>query len=191
MASGLLREDVVAVVLGAQVRVWWYPTSCGPTQMPLTYPCKQFSTREFGGRINSEKFAVTKIVIMCVPTGSLCVQWGDEGKGKLVDILAGDADFVCRCAGGNNAGHTVCVGAATYDFHILPSGIVTKEAMSIIGNGTVIHLKQFFDEIDHNVQIDTDSGTTAMNGWQDRLRVSDRAHIVLDLHQVGKLVSLW
>lgn len=58
----------------------------------------------------------------------LGAQWGDEGKGKIVDLLATDADVVCRCAGGNNAGHTVVVGEIEYDFHLLPSGIIHKIA---------------------------------------------------------------
>ena len=70
----------------------------------------------------------------------LGAQWGDEGKGKLVDLLAVDADLVCRCQGGNNAGHTVVVNGVAYDFHLLPSGIINENSKALIGNGVVIHL---------------------------------------------------
>eukprot|EP00038_Savillea_parva_P031196 m.83686 g.83686 ORF g.83686 m.83686 type:complete len:451 (+) comp9555_c0_seq1:85-1437(+) len=113
----------------------------------------------------------------------LGAQWGDEGKGKLVDILAQHADMVCRCQGGNNAGHTIKIGATTYDFHVVPSGIVSKNCMSVIGNGVVIHLEQFFSELEHNIALDTKNGTSAMDGWESRLIISNRAHVVFDLHQ--------
>uniref|UniRef100_W5LZC8 Adenylosuccinate synthetase n=1 Tax=Lepisosteus oculatus TaxID=7918 RepID=W5LZC8_LEPOC len=63
----------------------------------------------------------------------LGAQWGDEGKGKVVDLLAMDADIVCRCQGGNNAGHTVVVDGVEYDFHLLPSGVLNRNAISFIG----------------------------------------------------------
>eukprot|EP00035_Acanthoeca_spectabilis_P004775 m.106836 g.106836 ORF g.106836 m.106836 type:complete len:470 (+) comp12724_c0_seq1:239-1648(+) len=113
----------------------------------------------------------------------LGAQWGDEGKGKLVDILAQHADMVCRCQGGNNAGHTIKVEDTTYDFHVVPSGIVSPDCVSVIGNGVVIHLEQFFAELQHNIDLDVKSGTKAMDGWEKRLVVSNRAHIVFDLHQ--------
>lgn len=75
----------------------------------------------------------------------LGAQWGDEGKGKLVDVLATEATAVCRCQGGNNAGHTVVVNGTSYDFHLLPSGVVNAQALAIIGNGVVINLKVSFD----------------------------------------------
>ena len=76
----------------------------------------------------------------------LGAQWGDEGKGKLVDLLAVDADFVCRCQGGNNAGHTVVVNGMSYDFHLLPSGIINEKSKAVIGNGVVVHLPGRRDE---------------------------------------------
>uniref|UniRef100_A0A8P4G9E1 Adenylosuccinate synthetase n=1 Tax=Dicentrarchus labrax TaxID=13489 RepID=A0A8P4G9E1_DICLA len=82
----------------------------------------------------------------------LGAQWGDEGKGKVVDLLAMDADIVCRCQGGNNAGHTVVVDSVEYDFHLLPSGVLNKKAVSFIGNGVVIHLPGLFDEAEKNLQ---------------------------------------
>ncbi|KAJ2318662.1 Adenylosuccinate synthase, partial [Coemansia sp. RSA 2681] len=70
----------------------------------------------------------------------LGTQWGDEGKGKLVDILAKDIDVCVRCQGGNNAGHTIVVGGVKYAFHMLPSGLVNTECISVVGSGVVVHL---------------------------------------------------
>ncbi|XP_069116579.1 adenylosuccinate synthetase-like [Argopecten irradians] len=103
-------------------------------------------------------------------------QWGDEGKGKIVDMLAADVEICCRCQGGNNAGHTVVVGDKAYDFHLLPSGIVNKNCTAVIGNGVVIHLPNLFEEIKKN----EDKGLT---GLKKRLIISTRAHLVFDLHQ--------
>uniref|UniRef100_A0A665VGE9 Adenylosuccinate synthetase n=1 Tax=Echeneis naucrates TaxID=173247 RepID=A0A665VGE9_ECHNA len=107
----------------------------------------------------------------------LGAQWGDEGKGKVVDLLATEADVVCRCQGGNNAGHTVVVDGKEYDFHLLPSGIINPKSISLIGNGVVIHLPGLFEEGDKNEK-------KGLKGWEKRLIVSDRAHIVFDFHQV-------
>ncbi|CDW52209.1 adenylosuccinate synthetase [Trichuris trichiura] len=104
-------------------------------------------------------------------------QWGDEGKGKVVDLLAAKADIVARCQGGHNAGHTVATGERVYDFHIVPSGIVHQNCVALIGNGTVIHLPSFFSELEKN-------SITKMKDWQRRLIISERAHIVFDFHQV-------
>ncbi|KAJ8285108.1 hypothetical protein COCON_G00039580 [Conger conger] len=108
----------------------------------------------------------------------LGAQWGDEGKGKVVDLLAQDADIVCRCQGGNNAGHTVVVDSVEYDFHLLPSGIINPEVTAFIGNGVVIHLPGLFEEAEKNV-----SKGKGLEGWENRLIISDRAHIVFDFHQ--------
>lgn len=103
-------------------------------------------------------------------------QWGDEGKGKVVDLLALSADAVCRFNGGNNAGHTVIANGIEYDFHILPTGIINEKCLSIIGNGCVIHLPDMLREIAKNE-------AKGLKGWRDRLLISDRAHLVFDLHQ--------
>uniref|UniRef100_A0A673B9G5 Adenylosuccinate synthetase n=1 Tax=Sphaeramia orbicularis TaxID=375764 RepID=A0A673B9G5_9TELE len=108
----------------------------------------------------------------------LGAQWGDEGKGKVVDLLAMDADIVCRCQGGNNAGHTVVVDSVEYDFHLLPSGVLNKKAVSFIGNGVVIHLPGLFDEAKKNLE-----KGKGLQGWEERLKISDRAHIVFNFHQ--------
>ncbi|XP_075982547.1 adenylosuccinate synthetase [Anticarsia gemmatalis] len=106
----------------------------------------------------------------------LGAQWGDEGKGKVVDLLAVHSDIVCRCQGGNNAGHTVVVDGQEFDFHLLPSGIINTKCTSVIGNGVVIHLPGLFEELKKNEN-------KGMKGWEDRLIISDRAHLVFDMHQ--------
>ncbi|KAJ8924320.1 hypothetical protein NQ315_007113 [Exocentrus adspersus] len=106
----------------------------------------------------------------------LGAQWGDEGKGKVVDMLAINVDVVCRCQGGNNAGHTVVIDGVEYDFHLLPSGIIHPKCKSVIGNGVVIHLPGMFDEIQKNEQ-------KGLTNWGERLIISDRAHLVFDFHQ--------
>ena len=103
-------------------------------------------------------------------------QWGDEGKGKIVDLLAVKADVVCRFNGGNNAGHTVIANGIEYDFHLLPSGIINENCISIIGNGCVVHLPDLINEIAKNEK-------KGLKNWQSRLYISDRAHIVFDMHQ--------
>ncbi len=74
-------------------------------------------------------------------------QWGDEGKGKIVDFLAEKADVIARATGGNNAGHTVVIGDETFKFHLIPSGIIHKDKLKICGNGMVIDPKVFVGEI--------------------------------------------
>ncbi|XP_026164322.1 adenylosuccinate synthetase isozyme 2 isoform X1 [Mastacembelus armatus] len=108
----------------------------------------------------------------------LGAQWGDEGKGKVVDLLAQDADMVCRCQGGNNAGHTVVVDSVEYDFHLLPSGIINPKVTAFIGNGVVIHLPGLFEEAEKNQR-----KGKSLKDWETRLIISDRAHIVFDFHQ--------
>eukprot|EP00565_Helicotheca_tamesis_P006064 CAMPEP_0185736118 /NCGR_PEP_ID=MMETSP1171-20130828/26955_1 /TAXON_ID=374046 /ORGANISM="Helicotheca tamensis, Strain CCMP826" /LENGTH=530 /DNA_ID=CAMNT_0028406631 /DNA_START=42 /DNA_END=1634 /DNA_ORIENTATION=+ len=102
-------------------------------------------------------------------------QWGDEGKGKLVDKLSQEYDLCTRVAGGSNAGHTIMVGDKKYKFHLLPSGILNEKATCVIGNGVVIHLPSFLNELD----------SLTSNGieYQGRVKISDRAHIVFDFHQ--------
>nr|CAI5825111.1 unnamed protein product [Callosobruchus analis] len=91
-------------------------------------------------------------------------------------MLAADVDVVCRCQGGNNAGHTVVINGIEYDFHLLPSGIIHPKCKSVIGNGVVIHLPGMFEEIEKNEK-------KGLKGWQERLIISDRAHLVFDMHQ--------
>jgi len=103
-------------------------------------------------------------------------QFGDEGKGKLVDILCASAKICVRCAGGNNAGHTIEANGVSYDFHMLPSGLVNPGCVNFIGEGVVVHIPSFFKELEilKSKGLNTD----------DRIYISNRAHIVFDLHQV-------
>jgi len=103
-------------------------------------------------------------------------QWGDEGKGKLVDILSQEYDVVARCQGGANAGHTIVVGGKKIALHLIPSGILNESATCVLGNGMVIHLPTFFKE----VQGLKEKGIK----YEGRLFISDRAHLVFDLHQM-------
>src|SRR5213593_853644 len=75
-------------------------------------------------------------------------QWGDEGKGKIIDVLTGEADIVVRTQGGNNAGHTVFIGAQKYVLHLVPSGILRPRKVCVIGNGVVIDPVSLVGEID-------------------------------------------
>ncbi|KRZ12801.1 Adenylosuccinate synthetase, partial [Trichinella zimbabwensis] len=100
----------------------------------------------------------------------LGAQWGDEGKGKIVDLLAPKVDIVARCQGGHNAGHTVAVDDKVYDFHIIPSGIVHPRCIALIGSGTVVHLPSFFNELEKNE-------ITKLPDWSKRIVISDRAHL--------------
>ncbi|KAG7701337.1 hypothetical protein KL915_000368 [Ogataea haglerorum] len=110
----------------------------------------------------------------------LGAQWGDEGKGKLVDILCDDIEVCARCQGGNNAGHTIVVGDKKYDFHMLPSGLVNPNCVNLVGSGVVVHVPSFLEELS---KIEA-QGLDCKN----RLFLSSRAHLVFDFHQrVDKL----
>lgn len=102
-------------------------------------------------------------------------QWGDEGKGKIVDFLAEKADVIVRATGGNNAGHTVVVGDKTYKFHLIPSGIIHPGKLNIIGNGTVIDPNVLVDEI----QMVKKSGIDVDDS---NLIISSTSHIITQKH---------
>jgi len=109
---------------------------------------------------------------------NLCVvgiQWGDEGKGKLVDVLTSDFDIVVRYQGGANAGHTVQIGDKEYILHLIPSGILQEGKVCAIGNGVVIDPKALIEELDHLAEL----GLMR----EDHLWISDRAHVVLPYHR--------
>ena len=103
-------------------------------------------------------------------------QWGDEGKGKIVDWLSEQADVVVRFQGGHNAGHTLVIDGKIYKLRLLPSGIVRKDKISIIGNGVVIDPWALFEEIqeikDKGVKID-----------EDNLIISGTANLILPFHK--------
>jgi adenylosuccinate synthase len=108
-------------------------------------------------------------------------QWGDEGKGKLVDVLSEAADVVVRYQGGANAGHTVVVGDAQFVLRLIPSGILNPQAICVLGNGVVIDPSALFEELE---QLTARGIATA-----GRLVVSDRAHLVLPFHKLLDLAG--
>jgi adenylosuccinate synthase len=103
-------------------------------------------------------------------------QWGDEGKGKLVDVLAERADLVVRYQGGANAGHTVVIGDTQFILRQIPSGILHPGVVCIVGNGVVLDPETFFGELDQLAGRGIDAA--------GRIRVSDRAHLVLPYHKL-------
>lgn len=108
-------------------------------------------------------------------------QWGDEGKGKVVDFLAKDVDIIARYQGGDNAGHTVVVGKEKYVLHLIPSGILHPDKKCVIGNGVVLSPRVLFEEIDHLRQRGIYVG--------DNLVISDRAHLIMPYHLLIESVS--
>lgn len=107
-------------------------------------------------------------------TALVGAQWGDEGKGKIIDILAEKADYVVRATGGSNAGHTVVNGDKTYKLHLIPSGILYPDTVNIIGNGVVIDPKVVLEEMDSLV---------ALGVKLDKLMIDLRAHVVMPYHK--------
>lgn len=101
-------------------------------------------------------------------------QWGDEGKGKVIDYLAKQADVVVRGQGGNNAGHTVVVGDKKYALHLIPSGILNENTINVVGNGVVFDPEGFLKEIEGLKEKGIDVSS---------IKVSDRAHVVFPYHR--------
>ncbi len=101
-------------------------------------------------------------------------QWGDEGKGKIVDYYSSRADMVIRFCGGANAGHTIVLGGKKFKFHHLPSGVLYKQTTNILGNGMAIDPKKLIEEIDQLVPL----------GFHPKIIISPRAHVVLPYHFV-------
>ncbi|WP_291651794.1 adenylosuccinate synthase [Clostridium sp.] len=106
----------------------------------------------------------------------LGAQWGDEGKGKMTDYLAEEAQVIVRFQGGNNAGHTVEVGDKQYKLHLIPSGILYDKKLNIIGNGVVVDPKALFTEIDY-------LEGEGVKVTPEKLIVSDRAHVIMPYHK--------
>ncbi len=98
------------------------------------------------------------------------VQWGDEGKGKVVDKLAQEYDMVCRSQGGHNAGHTIWVDGVRYALHLVPSGVLNPKAINIIGNGVVLSPESIIEEM------------SQFENLEGRLFISDKAHLNLSYH---------
>ena len=98
------------------------------------------------------------------------IQWGDEGKGKIVDALATKYDMVCRSQGGHNAGHTIWVDGVKYALHLIPSGVLNPQAINVVGNGVVVSPESIIKEMEQ------------FEGLEGRLFISDKAHLNLKYH---------
>ena len=102
------------------------------------------------------------------------LQWGDEAKGKIVDLLGDDHDFVVRYNGGANAGHTIVWGDRTFKVSLLPTGVLKPHVTSVIGNGLVVYPPRFLEEVDQLL----DAGITV----GANLLLSDHAHVIFPYH---------
>ncbi len=100
------------------------------------------------------------------------IQWGDEGKGKIVDRLAKEYDMVCRSQGGHNAGHTIWVDGVKFALHLIPSGVLNPKAINVVGNGVVLSPESIIKEM------------TQFEGLEGRLFISDKAHLNLPYHSL-------
>ena len=98
------------------------------------------------------------------------IQWGDEGKGKIVDRLACEYDMVCRSQGGHNAGHTIWVDGTRYALHLIPSGVLNPKAINVVGNGVVLSPESIIKEMEQ------------FDALEGRLFISDKAHLNLPYH---------
>src|SRR2546425_9929039 len=103
-------------------------------------------------------------------------QWGDEGKGKIVDLLSERFDIVVRYQGGHNAGHSVQIGDQSFVLHLLPSGVIHQGKTCVLGNGMVIDPKAFFEEADRLM-------AQGISITPERVKVSSRAHLILPYHR--------
>lgn len=104
------------------------------------------------------------------------IQWGDEGKGKMVDLLARNYDYVVRYQGGHNAGHTIVVDGKKYALHLIPSGVLYPQCKNIIGNGVVISPSALIEEMEQFKEM--------YGGLQGRLFISTKAHLILPYHEM-------
>jgi adenylosuccinate synthase len=100
------------------------------------------------------------------------IQWGDEGKGKIVDLLAQEYDVVCRYQGGHNAGHTIWVDGVKHALNLMPSGVLNPKAQNVIGNGVVVSPAKIIDEM------------KGFDNIESRLVISDKAHMILNYHSL-------
>src|SRR5581483_648787 len=108
-------------------------------------------------------------------TAVVGAQWGDEGKGKIVDLLAQEADVVIRYAGGSNAGHTIVNDFGTFKLHSLPSGAFNSRCLNVIGTGTVVD----FDSLTQELLQIQDAGAP-----DPKVIISDRAHVIMPYHKL-------
>ena len=110
-------------------------------------------------------------------------QWGDEGKGKATDLLARASDLVVRCQGGNNAGHTILAGETLLKLRLVPSGILYREVVPVIGDGVVVDPKILLEELD---------ALAAQGVDTSRLVVSGNAHLTMPYHrELDRVTERW
>src|SRR5262245_48511081 len=109
-------------------------------------------------------------------TAEVGLQWGDEGKGKIVDLLTASHDVIVRYNGGANAGHTVVVGNQKFALHLIPSGILHPDKVCVVGNGVVVDPEKLLQEIDALRERGIEVG--------DNIKISSRAHVVMPYHKV-------
>ena len=136
----------------------------------------RFLVQNSGYTIKTEKGSLIMSNI-----GLVGLQWGDEGKGKIIDYLVEDSDIVVRFQGGNNAGHTVIVGENKYVLHLIPSGILHSDKECLIGNGVVIDPLALFEEIDYKKK----KGISV----KGRLKIAGNAHLLMPYHKAYDLVK--
>uniref|UniRef100_A0A7S2WFC9 Adenylosuccinate synthetase n=1 Tax=Mucochytrium quahogii TaxID=96639 RepID=A0A7S2WFC9_9STRA len=147
--------------------VGWY---LGVYKMAL----RRVGVRHMSSRVSREDISIRNGLGSQVAT-VLGAQWGDEGKGKLADVLQKHYDISARFAGGSNAGHTLVVNGKKFAFHLLPCGLVYPHTVNVLGNGVVCYLPSIFEELEpvHEAGIDT----------KGRLKISDRCHLLFDFHK--------
>src|SRR5258708_24530568 len=144
-----------------------------PSLLPYRPPVKE---RARGPRIYTlGDFYCRGVKLIMANTILVAAQWGDEGKGKIIDVLTEGADIVVRTQGGNNAGHTVFIGSQKYVLHLIPSGILRRGKSCVIGNGVVIDPVSLVAEIDGLAKLQV-----KVNG---NLFISETAHLVFAYHR--------
>src|SRR5580693_336260 len=111
----------------------------------------------------------------------LGAQWGDEGKGKLVDLLACRFDYIVRYQGGNNAGHTILIGDRKFVLRLIPSGLLHPGKLAVIGNGLVVDPIGLLEEVDQLQAAGVDVAAS--------LRISNRCHVLLPTHKLIEKIS--
>ena len=115
----------------------------------------------------------------------LGAQWGDEGKGKIVDVLSERFSVVARYAGGHNAGHTVIIGGKKFVLQLIPCGVLRPQCRGVIGNGVVLDPMAFLNEVKRL----RDAGLKVAGGADGQLFVSNRAQVILPYHRMIELAA--
>ncbi|EQC28424.1 adenylosuccinate synthetase [Saprolegnia diclina VS20] len=177
---GLRRHAGTASAAAAGAGVMFAAMNMGPTPLMANEVPLRDTTRGMLREVLSKLNRIESAVANPKRDGPgvdvvLGAQWGDEGKGKLVDMLSQEYDVIARVAGGANAGHTIVCNGKKYKFHLVPSGVLNDKAVCVIGNGVVVHLPALLKEL----EMLKDAGVDC----EGRVLISDRAHMVLDLHQ--------